>query len=326
MRTVFGMLATFIACAYFSAASAADFPAKPVRLILGTGTGTIDIVARLFATKLGDRLGQRVVVENRPGSSEMIGLKAVRQAEPDGYTLGWTSSGYPALPVLTKGVDFDILKDFAPISLVAQGRMVVMGSLKAPFKTADQLVAYMKANSGKVNLATGSAGAAVLQAQWFMFGSGAKLELIRYAGGVQAAQAVMSGEADIMIQVVGPAKAAAEAGKVRILGFTGTQRVDALPNVPAFSESSVSELRELANAGFGIFWFGLLAPVGMPRQAQGVIVEQTLEVARDPDFARRLRNLDMSPVGSRPEAFAQQIAKEAETWRSIGSAAGITPQ
>ena len=150
--------------------------------------------------------------------------------------------------------------------------------------------------------------------------------MIRYSGGTQANQAVLAGESDVATSLIGPAKTALDTGKVRLIGITGSKRHELLPSVPAFGESQVPEVRELAATGFGNFWVGLFAPAGTPRPVVSLLSEATEHALKDPELAVSLRRFDVEVVGSKPGEFAAFFARETERWRAIAKEAGIQPQ
>jgi len=307
---------------------AADYPSKPIRLLVPSAPGsTNDASARIFSDNVGGRLGQSIIIENRPGANDIVAMNVVLQAEPDGSTLLWTSSGFPALPVISKAATREFMQAFTPVSMVVAAPTVIMASITAPFKNLDEMIAFMNENPGKVNYAVGGAGASHLLATWFAVGSKTKFTLIPYAGGAQATTALMTGESDFFLQVVGPALAAASTGKIRLIGFPGVSRHPKLPNVTAFGESKYSDLRDLARSGFGgTVWFGVQAPSKAPRLVVTTLSSAISEAAKNPDFLARVEKLNMDLVASKPDEFAATIARETEIWKNVAKVAGMEPQ
>lgn len=307
-------------------AYADDFPSKPVKIVTGgVAGGSNDATLRAFAGKLRVILRQDVIVENRPGAFEFVGMSMVQQAEADGYTVYWGSSGITTLPVLLKAAaNVDVVRDFAPISLIVMGRQVLLVHTKTPYQSVDELIVYMRQNPGKVNFAVGPGS--LLAATWLKSATKTDFALVRYSGGTQGAKGVMSGDVDVTTAAIGPAITARDTGKVRLIGITGTKRHELLPNVPALGESAMPEVKALVNDGFGSYWLGLFAPARTPRSVIAYLSEAVAQTVKDPELALGMRRFDLELVGSKPEEFVPFLGKEMARWKAIAKEIGLEPQ
>lgn len=306
----------------------ADYPNKPIRIVTGT-VGLIDIQARIFAEKLGARLRQPVVVEPRVGASGYIGLSSVLNAEPDGYTVYMNTSSTLSMPALMKSFAFDLAKDANQITIIAYGRQVSIAHASLPVQNLAELVAYMKSNPGKVNVAAGNA-VARLQTYFYKQKTGADFQIIEYRSPVEVTNAVVAGHVHAVLaantQVIRPF---AEAGKVRLLSVTGATRDALLPGVPTLAESTSAEIRELAKSAlFAPFWVGPLVPGKTPREIVDVLYSATQEIVKEPDFVKKMANIGLETISSIPtpaQAQAQSVSGAAEI-SAIAKQAGVKPQ
>lgn len=318
-------IAAVVGCAV-GTAGAADFPSKPVRLVVGYAPGGIvDVSARILADKLSARLGQPVLVENRPGADQVIALNAVTNADPDGHTLLYGASSMTLLPALSKAFTLDLTSDVTPITTVTQGVTVVAVSPKSPFKTMEELLAALKANPGKLNMA--SAGATnTMQGEVFKTATGTKFEVVRYTGAAPGFQAMVAGNVDFGFVAPGTWT---KTGQARALITLSPTRSSLYPEIPALGESSLPELRELAKDPlFGPPWFGVMGPRKLPRNVVITLYAATRESAKDADQLKRLRAAGTDPVENppSPEEFARMISNGVTKSLAAAKQAGIQPQ
>jgi tripartite-type tricarboxylate transporter receptor subunit TctC len=306
-------IALFAALFISTFANAQGWPTKPLRMIVPfpAGGGT-DLVARAAASKLSDALGQPVVVENRPGAGGTIGASAVANAAPDGYTIGIaTSSTHPAALALLKDVPYDPVKSFAPITQVASTSYVLVGSPSLPASTFQDLVAYAKANPGKLNFAnvgTGTLG--YLMTQQLRALTGTDMVDVQYKGSAQVYPDLMSGQVQLFLDNPGTSTPLVAAGKLRAYGVTTP--TPSMPGVPRFSEMGLAEYQP-------DFWYGLVAPAGTPKP----IVERMYQVierwVKSPEGRRELETRSLVPMGTTPDEFAAAMRSETERFRALGA-------
>ena len=255
-------------------AAAADYPARPVRMIAPFTPGSpVDVVARLLAQHLSIQLKQSVVVENRPGAGTTIGMKAAALAEPDGYTLLFQSSSLVVAPAMYKNLDYDPLKSFAPVANVAWGSWVTVVPPSLPVRSPQELIAYAKAHPGTLNFGFGQGTAPQLVGEWFNKTNGLAIASVPYKGGMQAITDMLGGTIHVNIGTSSTLLPLIREGKIRAIAQWGKSREADLPDVPTMIESGFPGL----SLGF---WVGLWAPAGTP----AAIVEQLN--ARDQRGAR----------------------------------------
>ena len=299
-------------------AHAQEYPTRPVRLIVATvpGGGT-DAIARILGGKLGELLGQQFVVDNRGGAGGIIGTELVARAPADGYTLlmGFIAS-LAMNPALTR-TPYDTLKDFSPVSLVADAQYVLTIHPSIPPRTVKELVAYAKANPGRINYASAGSGTPVhLAAELFKSVAGVNLVHVPYKGGGPAAAAVLRGETQLIFGSVTATMPQIKAGKLIALGVTGPKR---LPSAPEYAT-----IAELGYPGFEVTsWYGVLAPAKAPA---GVITKLNTAVVssvRAPEVREQMARQGLDPIGSTPAEFAAHLKREVARWARVVKEAGI---
>jgi len=293
-------------------AAAQAWPSKPVKLVVPFAAGgATDVVARLLAQKLTDAWGQSVFVENRTGAGGNIGADVVAKATPDGYTLLFTSGAIAtASKHMYKDMPFDPDRDLVPITNVATGPQLIAVATNVPVKDLRELIAYAKANPGRINYGSAGIGAQThLAAESFAYSAGIELTHVPYKGESQALTDLMGGQ----IQMATPNFAAAvsfvKEGKIRALAVTSRERNPQLPDVPSASDV----LPEFESAG----WFGLMAPTGTPKEIIDKVQRDSARIVRADDFKARLAQIGMEPVGNTPADFAAAIRSQSARWAKI---------
>lgn len=285
----------------FTVAAAQTFPAnRPIRIIvpLAPGGGS-DITARLIAPGLSERLGQPVVVDNRPGSNSMVGTALLAQAAPDGHTMMVAINTHVAIPWLYKTPGFDAMKDFAPITMAMRSPLVVTVNASLPVQNLKDFIAYAKANVGKVNF--GSSGAASpphLAGELFKSMAGIQMAHIPYKGIAPAVTALLSNEIQITFPNVFLAQPHVRAGRLRALGITTLKRSDAAPDWPTVSEAG------LAGYEAGI-WFGFLAPGRTPGSVVERLHKEIAAILQQPEIQRQITVQGADVVANTPEQFRE---------------------
>ena len=299
------------------AASADDYPAKPIRLIVPFPPGgSNDVVGRLIAKQLGDKLGQQVFVDNRGGAGSMIGTEALSKAAPDGYTLGIVSIAFAVNPALHK-LPYDPFKSFEPVSILATGPNVLVVNPTLPVNSIAELVALAKKEPGKLNYASAGIGSFQhLGGELFKLEAGVDIVHVPYKGGGPAMPDVIGGHIKIMFSSLIQTTPFIKSGQLRALGIGGSKRSPVFPDVPTIAEAGVPGYA--ANN-----WWGILAPAGTPKP----IVEklhQTVQVAlQSPEMQQVFAREGAEGVRMSAAEFAVFIKAEIEKWRRVVKEAKI---
>jgi tripartite-type tricarboxylate transporter receptor subunit TctC len=297
---------------------AQTYPAKTIRMILPFPPGgPTDITGRVIAQKLSEQLGQTVVPENRPGAAGNLGLELGAKAAPDGYTITLAAPPLTVSPSLYAKLNYDAVRDFAPVSLVAaiQNIMVVHNSV--PAKNVKEFVALARRNPGKLNFSSSGAGSTNHLATELLKGR-FKLSMVHvpFKGASPALVALMSGEVDMGTMAVPPAIPIVRANKVRPLAVLSERREPALPDVPTMKESGVDD--------FVVpIWYGILAPAGTPREIVNRLNSEIHKALASADLKQRLANAGVEPLVSSPEQFAEFIKSEIVRYAKVVKDAGI---
>ena len=296
---------------------AANYPGKPIRIVVGFGPGGgNDIFARLVGQKLSERLGQPVLVENKPGAGAAIATEFVAKAAPDGYTLLLGATGAMTInPAVYSKLGYDTVRDFAPISIIASFPLLLTVNAAAPARTVAELVAYAKANPAKANYASSSA-AFQLATELFKMKTDAPLEHIAYKSSGEMLTAVVGGEVLVALADAPPVSGHLKAGKIRALAVTSAKRLAEYPDVPTMAEAGVPDLEVR-------LWSGLFAPAATPAAIVKKLEKELMEIVRLPDVNDRLKGLAVDPAGSTSAEFARMIAAELPRWAAIARAANI---
>ncbi len=312
--------AVLLACAMIAPLGAQTYPNKPLRLVIPFpgGGGGADYVGRVFGQKLADRLGQPVVIENRPGAAGNIGIELVAKAQPDGYTLLLTTPSLTISPSLYKKLNYDPVRDLAPISLVAEIPNLLLVRPSLPVRTLKEFVDYAKANPGKLNFGGSGIGSSThLATVLFMNLARINLVNVTYKGSAQALIGMLGGEIDVI--VIGPTSAMAQiqAGRVRALAVLRNERLPSLPNVPTIKEAGV-ENSEVTT------WYGVLAPAGTPRDIINRLHAEWIRIAALPDTLEKMQNAGVETLSGTPEQFAELIKAEIARWAKVIKEANVS--
>jgi tripartite-type tricarboxylate transporter receptor subunit TctC len=319
-RAALALAAAFLCCS-FTGALAQQYPSKPVRIIVPfPAAGAVDATTRILGDKLSAKWGQPVIVDNRPGAASNIGAAAAYRAEPDGYTL--LACPTPTLAInqnLYKDLPFDPAK-FVPITLYATLPNAIAARIDLPANSVKELIAYAKANPGKVTYASqGSGTTSHLAAEMLASMAGLELVHIPYKGEVPALTDMLAGRVDIFIGNIYAGLRFQQAGKVKFLGVADTVRSPVVPDIPTVSEAGLP--------GFvAIAWFALVAPPGTPNAIAQQINAAVVEALKLPDVEKRFRDQGLTPVGNSPAEMAAFVAEETARWGNVIRTAHITLQ
>lgn len=299
-------------------AAAQNWPARPVRIVVGyEAGGPVDILARLLTPRFTETFGQQFIVDNRPGASGMIGTEQVAKAAPDGYMLLMAAATFATNPSVFPKAPYDPERDFAPVALVARGGYVLVSHPSFPARSVKDLVAFARSQPGVVNFASsGTASLPHLSGELFQEMAGLKMNHIPYKGGAPATVAILSGEVPLMFNNMLNAVPHVKSGKLRALGVTSAQRSAVLPDVPAIAEAGLT--------GYEVTgWYGLFAPAGTPRDIVTRLNAEAGKVMKLPASAARLAGDGVVTIAEPPETFVALVRDERAKWARVIRRAGI---
>jgi len=295
------------------------FPSKAITIVVafGPGSGT-DVGARLLAQKLSDSLGQPVIVENKPGANGSIAAAYVAKAKPDGYTLFMgTNSTHGANPALMRQMNYDPIKDFAPITRVAVFTSIIVVNPSLPVKNMQELVAYGKAN--ELSLATGNASGVVMSETLARQVGWQKLLRVPFKSNPQAMTEVIAGRVQSMFTDIAAASAQLKAGTLRPIVVTSKQRSALMPDLPTIAETAVADYDLLG-------WIGLFAPAGTPRPIVEKLNAEVTKALSAPDVRQKLLDLGAEPSPMAVNDYAAWVQQEVNKWTKLVKEAGIQPE
>jgi len=314
------IVALALACAgtLATGAQAQNYPNHPLRLVVpfAPGGGT-DILARLVAPKVGDALGQQIVIDNRPGASSIIGTELVTRAAPDGYTLLAVDTSFAVNPSLQPKLPYDSLKDLAPVIHLAAAPVLLVVHPSVPAKTLKELVALAKTKPGLLAYASGGNGASThLAGELFKMVAGVDIVHVPYKGTGPAIADVVAGQVQMNFAGISSGRSFVEAGRLRALAVTGETRNPAMPDVPTFTEAG------FPGVDAGTNW-GLFAPAGTPPAIIARLNTEFNRALRLPDVQSRITDLGYEAVGGTPEQWAAAERAEMDKWAKVVKAAHI---
>lgn len=315
MKKLLAVLAIF----FCSAVLAQEYPAHTVRIIVPfPPSGPVDVVARIVAERLAAKWKVPVIVENRPGAGTVIGTDVVAKSPPDGHTILLAVTAHAVNATLVRKLPYDTLKDFAPIVLAATAPNILAVNPSLPVKTTGELIAYAKANPGKLNASShGKGNTSHLAAEMLKSATGIQFTIVHYKGAQPAVTALMSGEVGFMFDT-GAVIPHAQAGRVRIIATTGPKRSAALPDVPTLIESGLQ--------GFEVVsWYGFLAPAATPKNALDTLNRGINDALSDPEARARIIKFNLDPAGGTQEELDHIIRSQVVRWATVIKTAGIDP-
>ena len=300
------------------AASAADYPTKPIKLVVAWSPGgTTDILARIIAQGLSEKLGETVLVENKPGGGNNIGTEYVIRSAPDGYTLNMTNPANAINATLYKNLPFNFINDTVPVAGVVRtpNVMVITGAL--PVKTVAEFIAYCKANPTTVNMASSGSGSSIhLSGELFKIMTGCKMAHIPYKGAGPALNDLIAGQVQVMFDNLPSSAGFIKDGRIRALAVTTSIREASLPNVPTVAET-VTGYEASA-------WFGISAPKGTPRDIVEKLNTAVNQLLAEPKIQKRLSELGGTPIPGTPEDFGKLISNDTQKWERVVKSSGAT--
>ncbi len=296
------------------------YPSRPVRLIVPYPPGgASDLHARLLVAKLTE-LPQPIVIENRVGAAGNVAFDYVAKAAPDGYTLLWGAGSMTVAPALTAKLPFDVVNDYAPISLVVVVQNVLMVPTASPFKNVPDVIAAAKAHPGKLNYASaGPGGIPHLTMELFKSMTATDIAHIPYKGDSPALVDLVAGRVDLYFATIAGGIQQIKSGKVRALGVSAKKRAAALPEVATLDEAGVPGYEVVS-------WFGILAPAGTPREIVNLMHGQIVKAVAQPDLREKYVGLGSEPTTSTPQEFQALIRDSVAKFAQIAKSAGIKPE
>jgi tripartite-type tricarboxylate transporter receptor subunit TctC len=300
------------------AAFAQTYPSRPIRLVVPfPAGGATDIIARAVAQKLTEDWGQPVIVDNRPGAGGNIGSELVAKAAPDGYTIEMGTVGTHAINAsLYAKMPYDHVKDFTPVILVASVPNVLEVNPSLPVNSVQELIAYAKANPGKLNFASSGNGTSIhLSGELFKVMTGVQMTHVPYKGSAPALQDLIAGQVQLMFDNLPPSLPQIRAGKLRALAVTSATRAPALPDVPTVAESGLPGFEASS-------WFGLLAPAGTPQPLIAKLNSAVSAWLATPEAKEKMTSIGANSAGGSPEDFAKHIAAETAKWSKVVKESG----
>jgi tripartite-type tricarboxylate transporter receptor subunit TctC len=303
-------------------ASAAGYPEKTITIIVPfVAGGSSDIVGRVTGQKLGEKLGQTVIVDNRPGANGGIGAGIVAKAKPDGYTILVGSIGvYSINPALFKDLPYDPARDMDLLTLAVRTPNVLVANPKFPANTVAELVAHMKKNPGKVSFVSSGTGSSDhLTAVLFWQKTGTSGVHVPYKGGAAAMSDMIGGHADVSFQNLGAASAHVKAGRLKILGVTSEKRHPVFPDTPTMAETGVQGLEVYS-------WQAFAGPKGLPKDVTDKLQPALAAALKDPDVTKKFDEIGFEVVANSPKEFADFQAAEVKRWKEVIDKGNIKPE
>ncbi|HET9205227.1 MAG TPA: tripartite tricarboxylate transporter substrate binding protein [Burkholderiaceae bacterium] len=320
-RALWRLSGTLLAPIAAGARADEAYPNKPIRVVpFGTAGGPIDAIARSYGEALKQRWNQPVIVDAKPGASGIVATDFVAKAPPDGYTLMLTLSlTHTTVPLLQQKVPYDPVRDFQPLTKIATGGPMFVVPASAPPNTLSEFVAWAK-GKGRVTYGTwGNGSAAHLFGELFKRQTGAPMEHVPYKGEAAAHLDMLGGVLDTAWANPATARTHLQAGKIKVLGIIGSRRVGTIPSVPTFTEQGFD--------GFGLdSWLGFFAPARTPAAVVDKLAAALREATQSPELRSKLLDMGFEPLGSTPDAFANDIKSQYPAWAGLVKAAGVVPE
>jgi tripartite-type tricarboxylate transporter receptor subunit TctC len=303
-------------------AGAQEWPAKPVRILIPSGVGGLgELVMRTIAPGIEARLGQRFLVEAKPGAGGAIGATEIARATPDGYNLMLApTNAYVVLPHILKNISYDPVEHFAPITMIVDAPVIVVVNASLPVRSLKELAAHIRANPGKLNVGSPGAGSpAHILGEFFGKLHGGMLH-VPYKGAAPVGIAIQTNEVQVLFPTVAAIQPQLKGGSVRVIAALTRQRIAEFPGVPTGVESGFPELGEAGN------WWGLSAPKGTDARIVDRLAAEIRTALADPSVKKRFADVGMVSVGSTPAEFGQFIRSELARWKRVVEKAGIQPE
>jgi tripartite-type tricarboxylate transporter receptor subunit TctC len=298
--------------------AAQTFPSKPIRIVVPFGAGGVaDLTARTVAQKMSESMGQSVIIDNKPGAGGVVAGEAVAKAEPDGHTLLLMSNGTAVSAGLFKSLPFDAVRDFAPVSTLGYFDIAILTAADAPYKSITELLAYAKANPGKLNVGTINIGSTQnLAAELFRTRTGLDFLVVPFNGTPAVTTALRGHQVDIAIEILGPMMGQVQSKAVRVLAVMGDTRAEQLPDVPTLMQSGVRDFDVSS-------WNALAAPAKTPKDVIARLNREVQAAVNAPDVKKKLFELNVQAKGSTPEQLGSLLQSDIKRWTDVINKAGV---
>ena len=324
LPTIFGALLTSVALSFSPmtyAQTAATFPSKPLKIIVPFGAGGIaDLTARTVGTKMAEILGQPVVVENKPGAGGIVAGDMVAKSEPDGTTMLLMSNGTAVTASLFKSLPYDTAKDFATVSTLGFFDIALITKADSPYKTMAELLAFAKANPGKLNLGTINIGSTQnLAAELFKSTADINVQIVPFNGTPAVITALRGGQIDAAVEILGPVKTQIDAKAINALAVFGLKRSSSLPDVPTARESGLPSMNAAS-------WNALAVSAKTPKDIVAKLHDAAEKALASPDVKKRLADLGVEAGSSSPEVLGELLKAEIKRWGDVIARANIPKQ
>jgi len=322
IRRFIAALAIFSAAVFLAApACAQSFPSKPLKIIVPFGAGGVaDLTARTVAQKLSQSLGQPVVIENKPGAGGVVASDTVAKAEPDGHTLLLMSNGNAVSATLFKSLPFDTVRDFTPVSTLGFFDIAVVTATESKFKTLAELLAYARANPGKLNIGSINIGSTQnLAAELFKTHAGVDMQIVPFNGTPAVINALRGGQIDAAVEILAPIMGQIKGGALRALALTSEKRSTLLPDVPTANESGMTGY--VASS-----WNALAVPARTPKDVVAKLNREIVAAVNSPEVKQRLHELHIEARSSTPEQAQEFLLSEIKRWGDVIQRANIPRQ
>ncbi len=319
MQNLFSKALLVVGLAFCVGAAAQPYPNKPIKILVGFAPGgNTDVVTRILAARMQDLLGQPVIVDNKPGAGGVVATEILVKSAPDGYTLLTSSLGpHTVSPFLLKTVTYDPVNDLAPVSNVSVNALMLLVNPSIPAKSVPELIAYAKANPGKLNFSSSGVGSTThLSGEVLASMAGIKLVHVAYKGGPPALAALLAGDVQFMFSNLSDSLPQSKGGKLRALAVTTSRRVPQAPDIPTVAESGL--------AGFDVApWNGIVAPGKTPTEIVARLSDTIQRIVREKAFRDKMFEIGSDPIGDTPEQFRATINNDIQRWGKIVKEAGI---
>jgi tripartite-type tricarboxylate transporter receptor subunit TctC len=312
-RNLLGILFLILGGAGCVAALAAEYPNRPIRMIVPQASGSAsDTVARIIGAELTNQMKQQVIVDNRPGGALLLGLDLTAKAVPDGYTIGYAMIGALAIsPNVVQKPPLDVQKDLAPIAQTTTGQMVLAAGPATPFKSVRDVISYSKQNPDKLNYASSGNGTpGHVGMELFRYMTGTQMVHVPYKGGAAGITDLIANQVQLMLESTNSITPHARAGRVRGLAVSGPKRSEALPELPTIAEAGVPGYEATT-------WTGMVAPAGMPRPIVMRLNAELNKMVASPSFKEKVALIGSEPMSGTPEQFARFIKSESAKWADV---------
>ncbi len=319
MKPVVRLLAVFSLFLAAPLVYAEDYPTRPIHVIVGLSAGSgVDVMARVVGQKLSEKLGQAVIVENKPGAGSNIATKMAASADPDGYTVFVTTVANAINATLYKNLTFDVLKDFTPIILGGKSTNLLVVNPQVQAKTVGELIEFAKRNPKKLNAGSSGVGTVpYLAGEMFRHKTGIEVVHVPFKGGPEATTALLAGQIDYLFAITPTVMGHVKSGRLRALAVTSEQRSDLLPDVPTMIESGVKDFE-------AVTWFGYSVPTGTPKPVVDRLNSELGKILADNDVKLLLAKQGIETVGGSPQQFAEYMKREFVKWGELVKLSGAT--